>query len=68
MRIVGNQRSDEIDYPSKTGNWQPGDTVKFTQQIPKSRSDASMGWRLTFCIGSQVSCYPSPNLLTLADQ
>jgi hypothetical protein len=66
MQIVGNQRSNEVDYPSKTGNWRPGDHISFSQEVSKTRTDPSQGWDLTFCVGSPVSCYPSPNLLRLA--
>jgi hypothetical protein len=67
MKIVANQRSNEQDYAPVTGNWKAGDHVSFSVKVPKEYTDATQGWYLTFCVGSRVSCYPSPNLLRLVE-
>jgi len=63
LRIVGAQRSDDRNYPSVHGHWKPTDLVKFSVRVPKEYADPSQGWKLTFCVGSAASCYPSSNLL-----
>jgi hypothetical protein len=65
MQVTGNQRSNEVDYPALTGPWHPGDHFSFKLSVPKTRTDPAQGWYLTFCVGTQHVCYPSPNLLNL---
>lgn len=65
MQVTGNQRANEVDYPPLTGSWNPGDHFSFKLSVPKARCDPAQGWYLTFCVGSQHVCYPSPNLLNM---
>jgi len=67
-QIVDGERVSQIDYPFLKGNWKPGDSVSFERSVPKQQADSSAGWHLTFCVGSELSCYPSPNLLDLASR
>ena len=62
-RIVGEQRSDNTDYPSLHGSWKPNDRVEFSVRVPKECTDPSKGWNLVFCVGSTASCVPSSNVL-----
>jgi tetratricopeptide (TPR) repeat protein len=68
MQIIGNQRSHDMAYPSVHGSWQPREHVEFSVRVLKEYADSSLGWNLTFCVGSAAGCYPSPNLLTLITQ
>jgi hypothetical protein len=65
MQIIENQRSNDMSYPWIHGSWQPKETVEFSGRVLKENADPSLGWNLTFCVGSATACYPSPNLLTL---
>jgi hypothetical protein len=67
-QIIGANRSHDRSYPSIRGHWQPKDQVTFAVQVPKEFTDPSKGWDLTFCVGSDASCYPSANLLTLISE
>jgi hypothetical protein len=67
-QIIGVNRSHDHSYPSTRGHWQPKDQVTFAVQVPKEFTDPSKGWDLTFCVGSDASCYPSVNLLTLISE
>jgi hypothetical protein len=52
-------------YPYLHGNWNPGNRITITLNVPKQYSDATQGWNLTLCIGTtSAGCVPSPNLLT----
>jgi hypothetical protein len=62
-QMSGTRRLQEKLYPSQQGNWKPGDRVSFSVTVPKALADASAGWNLTFCVGTESACYPSPNLL-----
>jgi hypothetical protein len=64
-QFIGAHRYHDHSYPSIRGHWQPMDQVTFAVQVPKDSADPSKGWDLTFCVGSEASCYPSPNLLNL---
>jgi hypothetical protein len=64
-QFIGANRSHDHSYPSIRGHWQPKEQVTFAVQVPKEFTDPSKGWDLTFCVGSDASCYPSANLLTL---
>jgi len=64
-QFIGANRSHDHSYPSIRGHWKPTDQVTFDVQVPKELTDPSKGWDLTFCVGSQSTCYPSANLLTL---
>jgi hypothetical protein len=68
MQIIGKQRSHDMAYPSVHGSWQPKEHVEFSVRVLKEYADPSLGWNLTFCVGSTAGCYPSPNLLTLIAQ
>ena len=68
MQIIGKQRSHDTAYPSVHGSWQPKEHVEFSVRVLKEYADPSLGWNLTFCVGSATGCYPSPNLLTLMPQ
>ena len=65
MQIIENQRSNDMSYPLIHGSWQPNEMVEFSVRVLKENADPSLGWNLTFCVGSATTCYPSPNLLTL---
>jgi hypothetical protein len=67
-QFIGANRSHDHSYPSIRGHWQPKDQVTFAVQVPKEFTDPSKGWDLTFCVGSDASCYPSANLLTLISE
>jgi hypothetical protein len=67
-QFVGANRSHDHSYPSIRGHWQPKDQVTFAVQVPKEFTDASKGWDLTFCVGSDAGCYPSANLLTVISE
>jgi hypothetical protein len=67
-QFIGANRSHDHSYPSTRGHWQPKDQVTFAVQVPKEFTDPSKGWDLTFCVGSDASCYPSANLLTLISE
>jgi hypothetical protein len=67
-QFIGANRSHDHGYPSIRGHWQPNDQVTFAVQVPKEFTDPSKGWDLTFCVGSDASCYPSANLLTLISE
>jgi hypothetical protein len=54
-----------MSYPLIHGSWQPKERVEFSVRVLKENADPSLGWNLTFCVGSATACYPSPNLLTL---
>jgi hypothetical protein len=62
-QMSGTERAQEKLYPSQQGNWKPGDRVSFSIEIPKKLADPQAGWHLTFCVGTDAACYPSPNLL-----
>jgi hypothetical protein len=64
-QMSGMDRTQEKVFPAKYGNWKPGDRVTFSVDVPKNLANAQEGWHLTFCIGSDATCLPSPNLLTL---
>jgi len=52
-------------YPYLHGNWNPGNRITITLNVPKEYSDPKDGWNLTLCIGTEnAGCIPSPNLLT----
>jgi hypothetical protein len=68
MQIIGKQRSHDLAYPSVHGSWQPKEKVEFSVRVLKEYADPSLGWNLTFCVGSTAGCYPSSNLLTLITQ
>ena len=68
MQIIGKQRSHNMAYPSVHGSWQPKEKAEFSVRVLKEYADPSLGWNLTFCVGSAARCYPSPNLLTLITQ
>jgi hypothetical protein len=63
IQITQRERVAQKMYPPEAGNWKPGDRVTFTVDVPKNMADAQAGWHLTFCIGTDNTCYPSPNLL-----
>lgn len=65
MQTIENQRSNDMSYPLIHGSWQPKERVEFSVRVLKENADPSLGWNLTFCVGSATACYPSPNLLTL---
>lgn len=67
-QFIGAERSHDKSYPSIHGHWEPKEQVTFTVQVPKEFTDPSKGWDLTFCVGSEASCYPSANLLTLMSE
>jgi hypothetical protein len=62
-QLAGMERTGEKTYPVVRGNWKPGDRVTFDVQVSKDLTDSGKGWNLTFCVGSESVCYPSPNLL-----
>jgi hypothetical protein len=62
-QLAGLERTGEKAYPSLQGNWKPGDRVTFDVQVSKELANSSKGWNLTFCVGSDMVCFPSPNLL-----
>jgi hypothetical protein len=64
-QMSGTERASEKIYPSQRGSWKPGDRVTFSVEIPKNLANAEAGWHLTFCVGTDATCYPSPNLLLL---
>jgi|HubBroStandDraft_6_1064221.scaffolds.fasta_scaffold53814_2 hypothetical protein len=47
------------------GSWETGDPVQLTFDLPKQYADGDQGWDLRFCVGTQSTCTPSPNLLEL---
>jgi hypothetical protein len=51
-------------FPSTQGNWNSGDRVTISVDVPKQFSDPVQGWEVRFCVGSSKGCIPSPNLLT----
>jgi len=67
-KLSGSKRVQEKLYPSKQGSWKSGDRVTFSVDVPKELADLQAGWNLTFCVGTESACYPSPNLLILASQ
>jgi hypothetical protein len=64
-QFIGANRSHDHSYPSIRGHWEPKDQVTFAVHVLKQFADPSKEWDLTFCVGSEVGCYPSANLLTL---
>lgn|GEM_PF-2166952 len=67
-QITNRERTQSKIYPEMQGNWKPGDRVSFTVDVPKELANPQAGWNLTFCVGSDGACYPSPNLLEIASQ
>jgi hypothetical protein len=68
LRMVGNERSNDKEYPTIKGHWQPKDKVEFSVEVPKEYTDAAQGWNITFCVGTDAVCYPSTNILKLIVQ
>jgi hypothetical protein len=67
-QFIGTDRSHDHSYPPIRGHWQPKDKVTFAVRVPKEFTDPSKGWDLTFCVGSDASCHPSANLLTVISE
>jgi hypothetical protein len=64
-QMSGTERAGQKIWAPKHGNWKPGDRVSFSVEVPKDLANAQAGWHLTFCVGTDTTCYPSPNLLLL---
>jgi len=70
ITVYGNQihdghRVNLSDYgiSSIAGDWKPGNRVHLECDLLKERADPLHEWNLRFCVGSNSSCIPSPNLL-----
>jgi len=65
FQITPSGRSETGKFLVLPGDWQPGDQVSFSVDVPNQVADAQQGCWIVFCIGSQGgACIPSPNLLT----
>ncbi|ADV83922.1 hypothetical protein [Terriglobus saanensis] len=62
-QLTNRERTQSKIYPEMQGNWRPGDRVSFTIDVPTKLANTQTGWNLTFCVGTDSACYPSPNLL-----
>ncbi|WP_213805183.1 hypothetical protein [Granulicella sp. dw_53] len=65
-QLANRERVKSKIYPELQGNWKAGDRVSFTVDVPKALANTTTGWNLTFCVGTDAACYPSPNLLMFA--
>lgn len=50
-------------FASRVGDWQPGNQISLSLDVPSQFADPQQGWFTVFCIGSPAGCLPSPNLL-----
>ena len=62
-QLENRERTQSKIYPEMQGDWKPGDRISFTVDVPKKLANTGTGWNLTFCVGTDNACYPSPNLL-----
>src|SRR5476651_975807 len=57
-------RTHDISLPDAHGSWKSGDRVTVSADLPKSYvEDSAFKSYLRFCVGSEESCLPGPNLL-----
>jgi hypothetical protein len=57
-------RLQDMTLPDINGSWSPGSAATFSIDVPKSYlNDSSNQIFLRYCVGTQKSCLPSPNLL-----
>lgn len=52
-------RSDDLSLQPMRGQWNPGDSVRISESLPKTYLSGSKQVHLNFCMGSEQACLPT---------